>query len=101
MIVTPQDQLDTNSAPDVEKVLTDHIKRGETRIVIDLSHVGYISSMGLRAILNTVMAIIRKDGKVVLCGGNDQVLNVLRLSGGMIMALHTPTLEEATARIQA
>lgn len=100
VIVTPQDRFDTNSAPEVEKVLTDHIERGAKKIVLDLSRIEYISSIGLRVILKTAMEMTRKSGRVALSGGNDQVLEVLRLSGAMIMSLHASTLEEAAAKIQ-
>jgi anti-anti-sigma factor len=101
LIVKPQGGLDTNSAPEVEKVLTDHIERGEKKIVLDLSCIEYISSIGLRVILKTAMAIIRNGGRMALCGGKDQVLEVLQLSGAMTMSLHTPALEDALAKVQA
>jgi anti-anti-sigma factor len=100
LIVTPQERLDTNSAPAVDTLVSENIERGETKIVIDLSHIDYISSMGLRVILKTAMTMMRKDGKVVLCGGNNQVMNVLQLSGATIMTLHVPTLAEAVKKIQ-
>lgn len=100
MIVTPKDRFDTNSAPEVERVLTDHIGRGERQIVLDLSDISYISSIGLRVILKAVMAMIRTGGRVVLCGGNDQVRTVLQLSGAMIMSLYAATLDEALSKIQ-
>jgi anti-anti-sigma factor len=100
MIVTPQARFDTNSAPEVERVLTDHIESGERRIVLDLSSISYISSIGLRVILKAVMAMIRTGGRVVLCGGNDQVRTVLQLSGATIMSLYAATLEEALSRVQ-
>lgn len=101
MIVTPQARFDTNSAPEVERVLTGHIESGERRIVLDLSSISYISSIGLRVILKAVMAMIRTGGRVVLCGGNDQVRTVLQLSGATIMSLYAATLEEALSRVQA
>ena len=100
VIVTPKDRFDTNSAPEVERVLTDHIERGERQIVLDLSHISYISSIGLRVILKAVMAMIRTGGRAVLCGGNDQVRTVLQLSGATIMSLYTATLEEAILKLQ-
>ena len=100
-IVTPQGRLDTNSAPNVDTLVSENIESGETKIVMDLSQIDYISSMGLRVILKTVMTIMRKDGKVALCGGNEQVLRVLQLSGAMITVLHVPTLEEAVKKIQS
>jgi anti-anti-sigma factor len=100
-IVTPQERFDTNSAPEVDALISQNIESGETKIVIDLSQIAYISSMGLRVILKTIATIMRKDGKVALCGGNDQVLKVLQLSGAMITTLHVPTLEEAVKKIQS
>ena len=100
VIVTPQDRFDTNSAPEVERVLVDHIERGEKQIVLDLSNISYISSIGLRVILKAVMAMIRTGGRVVLCGGNDQVRTVLQLSGAMIMSLYAASLDEAISKIQ-
>jgi stage II sporulation protein AA (anti-sigma F factor antagonist) len=100
MIVTPKGRFDTNGGPEVERVLTEHIERGARQIVLDLSGIEYISSIGLRVILKTVMAMIRKGGRVVLCGGNDQVRTVFQLSGVMIMSLHASTLEEAILKVQ-
>ena len=101
VIVTPQGRFDTNGSPEVERVLTDHIARGAKRIVLDLSHIEYISSIGLRVILKTVMAMNRAGGKVVLCAGNDHSRTVLQLSGVMNMNLYAATLDEALSRIQA
>lgn len=100
VIVTPKDRFDTNSAPEVERVLTDYIERGERQIVLDLSSISYISSIGLRVILKTVMAMIRTGGRVVLCGGNDQVRTVLQLSGATIMSLYAATLEDALSKVR-
>lgn len=101
MIVTPQGRFDTNGAPEVERILTEYIERGEKQVVLDLSQVEYISSIGLRVILKAVMAMTRTGGRAVLCGGNEHVRTVLLLSGAMVMAIHTPTLDEAIAKIQS
>ena len=98
LVVAPQG-LDTDHVPAVEAAIAEHIERGETRLVIDLSGVPYISSGGLRIIFKTVTAMMRKNGKVGLCGGNAQVLQVLQLSGGMVMALHSPGLDEAIEKL--
>jgi serine/threonine-protein kinase RsbW len=100
LIVVPRDRFDTNSAPEVERVLTEHIGRGERQIVLDLSHISYISSIGLRVILKAVVAMIQKGGRVVLSGGNDHVRAVLHLSGALMMSLHASTLDEALSKVQ-
>jgi sigma-B regulation protein RsbU (phosphoserine phosphatase) len=101
MIVTPQARFDTTSSPEVERILMDHIERGERQIVLDLSHISYISSIGLRVILKAAMAMTHTGGKVVLCGGNDQVRTVLQLSGALMMSLYASTLEEALSKTQS
>lgn len=100
LIVTPQNRFDTNSAPEVEHILTQSIERGERQIVLDLSRISYISSIGLRVILKAVMTMTRTGGRVVLSGGKDQVRTVLQLSGALMMSLHTPTLEAAILKVQ-
>ena len=100
LIVTPRDRFDTNSAPEVERVLIDQIGRGERQIILDLSHISYISSIGLRVILKAVVTMMPTGGKVVLYGGNDHVRAVLQLSGALMMSLHASRLEEALSKVQ-
>ena len=99
LLVTPRDRFDTNSAPEVERVLMDQIGRGERQIILDLSQISYISSIGLRVILKAVVTMMPTGGKVVLYGGNDHVRAVLQLSGALMMSLHASTLDEALSKV--
>jgi stage II sporulation protein AA (anti-sigma F factor antagonist) len=78
-----------------------HIAGGERQIVLDLSRISYISSIGLRVILKTAMAMTQIEGRVVLCGGNDHVRAVFQLTGALMMSLYVPTLDEAVSKVQA
>ena len=100
VVVTPRDRFDTNSAPEVERILTNYIESGARRVVVDLSRISYISSIGLRVILKAVMVMTGSGGRLVLSGGNEQVRTVLQLSGALMMSLHTSTLEEAYSKVQ-
>ncbi|OQW44867.1 MAG: hypothetical protein A4C66_01700 [Nitrospira sp. HN-bin3] len=100
VVVTPRDRFDTNSAPEVERILTNHIESGARRVVVDLSRISYISSIGLRVILKAVMVMTGSGGRLVLSGGNEQVRTVLQLSGALMMSLHASTLEEAYSKVQ-
>jgi len=100
VIVTPLERFDTNSAPEVERILMDHISHGVRQLVLDLSRISYISSIGVRVIVKTLMAMSKTGGNVVLCGGNDHVRTVIHLSGALMMSLHVPTLEEAMTKVQ-
>ena len=100
-IVTPQERLDTNSAPDAEKLISENSESGETKIVIDLSQTDYLSSLGRRVIMKTAkMLQHRKDGAVVLCGVNDQIQEVLVISGFRNMIRSFSTLDEAIKQVQ-
>ena len=99
-IVTPLDRFDTNSSPEVERSLTHHLEQGERQIVLDLSQISYISSIGLRVILKTATAMTQMGGRIVLCGGNDHVRTVLQLSGALMMSLYAPTLHDALSKVQ-
>jgi anti-sigma B factor antagonist len=98
-IVTPSGRLDTNTAPEAEKLITDAIDGGESKIVVDFTETEYISSAGLRIILKTAKLLKPKNGAVVLCNANEQIEEVLEISGflGMIMLLDS--LDEATAAV--
>jgi len=100
VIVTPLERFDTNSAPEVEHILMDHIHRGVRQLVLDLSRISYISSIGLRVILKAAMAMSKTGGTLVLCGGNDHVRTVIQLSGALIISLHVSSLEEAMLKVQ-
>ena len=50
-------------------------------VVIDLSAVEFMASMGLRSVVLAARAILSKKGRVVLLSPNAQVEDVLRTSG--------------------
>lgn len=100
LTIIPRERFDTNSAPEVERVLMDQIGRGERQIILDLSRISYISSIGLRVILKAVVALMQTNGKLVLSGGSDHVRTVLQLSGALMMSLHASTLDEALSKVR-
>jgi anti-sigma B factor antagonist len=93
-VVMPNGRLDTNNAPQAEKLLVENIGAGEKRVIFDFSKTDYISSAGLRVILQ-VAKLVRKDGRVVLCNANEQIYEVLEISGFLDMIKHCADLQEA------
>ena len=93
-VVAPDGRLDTNTAPQAEKLLVDNISAGEKRVIFDFSKTDYISSAGLRVILQAAK-LVRKDGRVVLCNANEQIYEVLEISGFLDMIKHCSNLKEA------
>lgn len=68
-------------------------------LVVDLSEVSFIASMGLRTLMTCARAIASKGGKMALAAPQENVLKVLTTSGvGEIVAIR-PTLTEAVAYV--
>jgi len=81
VILAPRHRVDTNTSPEVEKVIFENIGDGEGKMVIDFSQVDYVSSAGLRVLLKTAKKMKKGGGKLGLCNLNDQIKEVLELSG--------------------
>ena len=56
------------------------IEKGDKKIIIDLKDLSYISSSGLRALLNIRSRAEKEDGALLLAGLKDKVLEVFRVS---------------------
>ena len=99
VIVMPDEQLDTNTSPEAEKMLTAQLDAGETRIVIDFSKTDYMSSAGLRVILKMATLLQEKGGGFALCNGNEQIVEVLEISGFLEIVQYFSSLEDAVTAV--
>ena len=79
LTVAIEGRLDTLSAPDLEKGLEPELA-GITDLVLDLKDLEYISSAGLRVILNADELMQEKDG-IKLTGVNNDVRAILEMTG--------------------
>ena len=99
VIVMSDEQLDTNTSPEAEKMLVEQIDAGETRIVIDFSKTDYMSSAGLRVILKTASLLQEKGGGFALCNANEQIVEVLEISGFLEIVKYFPSLQDAVTAV--
>ena len=83
IVLAPRHRVDTNNSPEVEKVIQEHIGGGDGKMVIDFGQVDYISSAGLRVLLKTAKQMKQGGGKLGICNLNDQIKEVLEISGFM------------------
>jgi anti-sigma B factor antagonist len=95
LVIIPRKRLDTNNSPEVAEKITEKIQEGEDKVIFDLGQTDYVSSAGLRAILVTAKLLKPKNGKLALCNANDQILEVLEISGFHSIVKHFGTLDEA------
>ena len=79
LTLRPEGPIDTLSAPDLEKALTDNME-GISNIRIDFSEVDYISSAGLRVLLMRQKEMGRK-GSMTLFNVSEEVKETLEIVG--------------------
>lgn len=73
--------LDGLTYLDLLKVLNQLIDKETKRIVLDMSKVDYVSSAGLRVLLQGAKSLKEIDGEIVLFGMNATVKEVFKMSG--------------------
>ncbi len=74
-------RLDTGTSPDAQQQLTRLIEEGETKILVNLEKVDYISSAGLRVLLVVAKQLKTTDGELRICSLNEVVKEVFDISG--------------------
>ncbi|MBR5966609.1 MAG: STAS domain-containing protein [Treponema sp.] len=73
-------RLDTTTAPQLEEALASALD-GVKDLVFDFNQIQYISSAGLRVLLNTQKKISAAGGSMKLVGVNDVVREVFEVTG--------------------
>ncbi len=102
-VVSPIGSLDTTTYRQLEIILEMIIKSNPRSIVLDLSLLEYISSMGLRVIFKTRKTVQELGGMVMLTNMQPSVNKIFEIAGAVDQSTVFSTLEEADryyARIQ-
>ncbi|MDH3651321.1 MAG: STAS domain-containing protein, partial [Saprospiraceae bacterium] len=73
--------LNANTCGDAETRLNQLILGGNTKLIVNLDNLNYISSAGLRVFLITNKLIKKNEGALRLCCLNDTVKEVFEISG--------------------
>ena len=81
LIIHAEDRLDMANAHDFHEELDHAIKTDVRAVVIDMGKLTYISSAGLRVILQMVRRMQRQNGRLALCSLSADVMNVFNTSG--------------------
>lgn len=99
LVLKPEGRLDSNTINAAEADMFAHLEKGETRIVLDLSGLDYISSSGLRLVLMMGKRLSLKGGKLALCGLKPQIREVFEISGFISIINVVDTRAEAEAAV--
>jgi anti-sigma B factor antagonist len=81
LVLGLEGRLDAISSKMLEEKVLGMIAGGETRFVIDLSRLDYVSSAGLRVFLLASKRLVPAGGKVVLCSVQEPVKQVFDIVG--------------------
>jgi anti-sigma B factor antagonist len=74
-------RVDSATAPDMEKVLTNLVETDKNQLVLDLSETDYMSSAGLRVLVSLLKASKKSGGDLRLAQISGRVHEVLDLAG--------------------
>ncbi|MFP4362394.1 MAG: STAS domain-containing protein [Spirochaetia bacterium] len=73
-------RLDSSTTGKVEEQVTPLLNEG-AKIIFDMSGCEYVSSAGLRLLLMTAKTLAREDGNGVLIGLNQEIQEVMDMTG--------------------
>ena len=65
------------------------------KLVLDLTNVAFVSSLGLRVLMTTLVLVRANQGALVICGLNDDLTTLFRMAG--FLGLFDVTATEADA----
>ena len=81
LVLKMSGRLDAISSPSAEKKILEYIDSGHTKLLLDFSHVDYLSSAGMRMLLSIAKRLKMVSGKMVICSVSVNVMDVLKMSG--------------------
>ena len=94
-ILMPQGRLDAAGVRPFEIELAEHLAADRIHLLVDMSQVAYVSSVGLRMFLTTMRKARHQGGALKLCNLNERVMAVFKLAGfDRVLSILT-TREEA------
>jgi anti-sigma B factor antagonist len=84
--------LDIQGVGEVETIFVGHTAGREVKVLVDLSQLTFLASIGIRLLLWTANAVVGKGGEFVMVGPTPAVAEVLDISGINGLIRYTPTM---------
>jgi anti-sigma B factor antagonist len=79
--VVVRGEVDMQTSPRLGSVLDDVIAKGGRLVTLDLAHVDFLDSSGLRVIVGASNKLAERGGELVLEGASSAVERVLEVTG--------------------
>jgi anti-anti-sigma factor len=75
--ITIKGRLDAKTVPEAKRFIEENVDKEDIRFIFDLCDLDYISSAGMRLLLQISKNVHKKGGQIVLCCPNDIVREVI------------------------
>jgi anti-anti-sigma factor len=92
-VLTPRGRLDAAGVRPFESEMQTHLDAGRVHLLVDMSQVAYVSSIGLRMFLTIMRGARRRGGSLRLYQLNPRVMEIFQLAG-FDRVLHISTTRE-------
>ncbi len=99
LVLHPFGRLDSTSSPELERVLTEQLEAGVSRLLFDFADLDYISSAGLRVVLLAGKRLRAAKGKMALVGMRDVVQEVFEMSGFLALFAVADSIEAGLEKV--
>jgi len=93
--------LDAHTFDKFRNALTTLAETGTRWIVLDLSRMIYISSVGLNFLVNARVMQRKSGGEMVLVGPQPQVMTILKMLGLLEVLVLAPSVDEAWDQLRS
>jgi len=94
-------RMDIQGVGEIETRFAGMTASPRMRVVVDLSDVPFMSSIGIRALMINAKAVARRGGRFLIAAPQAQVREVLETAGLAELVSILATLDEAIAAVKA
>ena len=94
-------KLDLEGTNSIEKQFVQHCSGQNVYVLVDLSHVMYISSIGIPILVNSAKAVAGRGGRLALLAPQPNIKSVLDITGVSHVVRIYNDLETAQKRLKS
>lgn len=98
-VVEISGEINANTAPEAQAQILP-LAQPNSKLVLDMTKVPFMSSAGLRMLLVIYRTITDKGGKVVLVGLAEELKNTMSITGFLGFFSHFDTIDAGIAAVQ-
>ena len=91
-------RIDPSTSNQLEEEINSVLSAGQSKLVLNLSEVDFISSTGLRIFLSALKKVKAQNGDVKICCMNSNIEKIFKIAGFVSLFDILPTEEEAVRK---